>query len=355
MRIHLLLLIGCSLALKGFAQDVGFSQLYDQPLLRNPALAGIFTGDVRFTASYRNQWQSVTIPYRTFGLSTELKFPVNIIPDDNLTIGLQLFRDMAGTSEFSAMQLLPAVNYSLPLSSETNSYLSLAFMAGLRQQQFDPAKLILNDQFIATGNGSFSIAPSSRQGFNNTNVNYFDFSAGLSYNGVMRDAIDYYIGAAMFHITQPKVGFFEDHTIMLNKKLTFNLGVSAPVTETDRVILYGDYFRQYDNQFKPAGVSTSQFGVMYSHDLYAVDDDRTSFSLGMLYRVNDAIIPVVQWELSKFVIGASYDVNISQLVTASQYRGGFELTLSYRGLLNNQQSERRQVLCPRFGGMLHCY
>jgi hypothetical protein len=50
-----------------YAQDISFSQFYDQPLLRNPALAGIFTGDVRFTASYRNQWQSVTIPYRTFG------------------------------------------------------------------------------------------------------------------------------------------------------------------------------------------------------------------------------------------------------------------------------------------------
>src|SRR6476469_10716487 len=83
-----------------YAQDISFSQFYDQPLLRNPALAGIFTGDVRFTASYRNQWQSVTIPYRTFGLSSEIKFPVQIMGRDlTLTAGLQLLRDVAGTSE----------------------------------------------------------------------------------------------------------------------------------------------------------------------------------------------------------------------------------------------------------------
>ncbi len=160
-----LLLIGCLFTFAGFSQDVGFSQFYDQPLLRNPALAGIFTGDVRLTASYRNQWQAVTIPYRTFGLSSEIKMPVNIVPDDNITIGLQLFKDVAGTSEFGTMQILPAVNYSLPLSGEKNSYLSLAFIAGLRQQQFDPTKLVLNDQFIVESNGSFSILPSSQQVF----------------------------------------------------------------------------------------------------------------------------------------------------------------------------------------------
>lgn len=347
-----LLLISCLLKIAGFSQDVGFSQFYDQPLLRNPALAGIFTGDVRFTASYRNQWQSVTIPYRTFGLSSEVKFPVNIMPDDNITIGLQLFKDVAGTSQFSAVQILPAVNYNLPLSNETNSYLSLALMGGLRQQQFDPTKLVLNDQFVPESNGSFSILPSSGQVFNNTNVNYFDLSAGLSYNGVVRDDIDYYIGAGIFHITKPSVGFFEGNTIVLNKKLAFNVGLSVPTGEADQFILYGDYFRQYADHFKPVGANTSQFGIMYSHDLYAVDDDRTSFTLGILYRMNDAVIPVIQLGLSRFVIGISYDVNVSQLVVASQYRGGFELTLSYKDFLNNRKKEERQIRCPRFGKSL---
>jgi len=93
---------------KILAQDIGFSQFYDQPLLRNPALAGIFNGDVRFSASYRNQWQSVTVPYRTFGVSSEIKFPLQVMNlNVTSTLGLEIFRDVAGTSQFSTTQILP--------------------------------------------------------------------------------------------------------------------------------------------------------------------------------------------------------------------------------------------------------
>jgi type IX secretion system PorP/SprF family membrane protein len=327
------------------SQDVAFSQFYDQPLLRNPALAGVFTGDVRFEASYRNQWQSVTVPYQTFGLSSEIKLPVNIRPDDNVTIGLQLIKDVAGTSEFSTTQMLPAVNYSFSMGGEKNSYLSLAFMGGLIQQRFDPTKLVLNDQFVSGSNGSFTILPTSRQVFDNTNINYFDFSTGLSYNGVIRDNIDFFAGAALFHVFKPQVAFFQGKEVALNKKYTLNFGMSVPASEDDQFILYGDYFMQ-------GGINTFQAGMLYSHDLFVLDDDHKTITGGILYRWDDAVIPVIQLELNKFIIGTSYDVNISKLAIASQYRGGFELSLTYRAFLNNRKSEERQTRCPRFGGHL---
>jgi type IX secretion system PorP/SprF family membrane protein len=347
-KICFCLLIGCQVTGTAFPQDVGFSQFYDQPLLRNPALAGVFTGDIRFTASYRNQWESVTTPYRTFGLSAEFKTPADIVADDNLTFGLQLIRDVAGTSEFSTIQILPAINYSLPLSRVRTSYLSAAFMGGLRQQRFDPTKLVLDDQFVAGSNGAFSILPSTGQIFDNTSVNYFDFSAGLSYNGAIREEIDYFIGAGLFHITKPKVGFFEDHTITLNRKLAFNAGLSAPTSETDRFILYADYFRQFDTSVIKAVKSTMQVGVMVSRDIFVVGDVEQTITGGILYRLNDAITPVVQLQLNKLMIGLSYDINIDRLATAARYRGGFELILSYRDFLNRSGEGRRQALCPQF-------
>ena len=349
LKLFLLTIIASQAFFNACSQDVGFSQFYDQPLLRNPALAGIFTGDLRLVASYRNQWQSVTTPYRTFGLSAELKIPVDLVPDDNLTVGLQLMRDVAGTSEYSTMQIMPAANYSLPLSAEKNSYLSFALMGGLMQQRFDPAKLVLNDQFVSGSNGTFSILPSSRQVFNNTNINYFDFSAGLSYNGVMRGDIDYFIGAGIFHIKNPKVAFFDGNQIVLNKKLAFNAGLSVPTSETDQFVLYGDYFTQYGDQFRPVGIRTLQIGMMYRHDLFVLGEEQQTITLGLLYRLDDAVIPVIQLALSKFAIGASYDANISKLAVASHYRGGFELTISYKDFLNYRNQDLRQSKCPRFG------
>lgn len=354
-KMCFLLVTGCLSMVTAFAQDVGFSQFYEQPLLRNPGLAGVFTGNIRATASYRNQWESVTVPYRTVGLSAEFKTPVNFVRDGYATFGLQLLRDIAGDSKFSTMQIMPALTYGVSLSQDRNSYLSLGIMGGSLQQRFDQSKLQFNDQFVAGSNGMYSISPSSRQVFDNTSVNYLDASVGISYNGVFRNRrddlydIDYFIGAGLYHITMPEVSFFKGQIITLNRKFTANAGLSAPVSEFNRFILYADYFKQFNRQLKPVGISTIQAGAMLS-----LGFDEHTITFGGLYRMRDAIIPVVQVQWTQFMLGMSYDINIDKLAAASKYRGGFELTLSYRDFLNSSRDqrsreERRQSSCPRFG------
>jgi hypothetical protein len=44
----------------------------------------------------------------------------------------------------------------------------------------------------------------------------------------------------------------------------------------------------------------------------------------------------------------SYDVNVSQLETVSQGRGGVELSISFIGFLDRDNSAKNKVLCPRF-------
>lgn len=44
------------------AQDIHFSQFYEAPLSRNPALAGIFTGNLRVQLLHRNQWATIDVP-----------------------------------------------------------------------------------------------------------------------------------------------------------------------------------------------------------------------------------------------------------------------------------------------------
>src|SRR6187397_2827461 len=78
------------------AQDIHFSQFFEAPLWRNPSLAGIYTGDIRVQAVYRDQWNSVTTAYRTGSLNGEYKMHVGK-GDDFMTAGLQLLFDRAGT------------------------------------------------------------------------------------------------------------------------------------------------------------------------------------------------------------------------------------------------------------------
>src|SRR5215210_7762258 len=71
------------------AQDIHFSQFFEAPLLRNPSLAGIFTGDVRVQGVYRDQWNSFTNAYRSGSFNAEYKMPVGS-GDDFITAGLQV-------------------------------------------------------------------------------------------------------------------------------------------------------------------------------------------------------------------------------------------------------------------------
>src|SRR6185437_9403868 len=141
----------CLFQNKCAAQDIHFSQFSETPLLRNPALAGLFSGDVRVQAVFRNQWSSVTVPFQTSSLNAEYKLPVGN-GDDFLTVGGAVLYDKAGTIALTSTSVLPVLNYHKSLSAEKNMYLSGGFSAGIVQRRFDPSKMTTNNQYDGFNN-----------------------------------------------------------------------------------------------------------------------------------------------------------------------------------------------------------
>jgi type IX secretion system PorP/SprF family membrane protein len=318
-------------------QDINFSQFYELPLLRNPALAGIFNGNVRFTAAYRNQWQSITVPYRTMAVGAEVKFFKGLSTGDFITTGLQFTNDEAGDSKLKRTQFFPVLNYHKILNDENSTFLSLAFMGGPVSESFDPGKLQFDDQFV---NGAYSASNPTSQTFSKTSFNYWDASTGLSFTSMIHNNTKFYIGVGMFHFTQPKLSFMTDNDVRLNRKYVFNAGFSTNTSVYNRIVFYADYFMQGANRL-------AQGGFLFTRNLDPEGDNaRLSLSGGVAYRWKDAIVPVVKINTNQLSIGLSYDVNTSKLRTASSYRGGFELTLSYVGLWNKENSDAEKVHCP---------
>lgn len=321
------------------SQDINFSQFYDIPLLRNPSLAGLFAGDIRITGAYRNQWQSVTVPYRTFALGGEFKKPIGN-SDDFFTYGIQLTNDVAGDSKLSRTQAFPVFNYHKSLGGgEKGAYLSAGIMAGPVMQRFDPTQLKFDDQYV---NGSYSTANPTKEVFNTTKTTYWDAAAGLCFSGVAGQSARYYVGVGMFHFTQPKVAFQKQNDIILNHKWVVNAGFAAPINDENRVVMYADYFMQ-------GGARQVQGGLMLSHDFIQIDEDqKKGISAGVFYRLNDAFTPVVKLDFFDYSLGVSYDVNTSKLKSASQYRGAYEVTLSYKAFNHRYNSSADKVKCPVF-------
>ena len=66
MRIKLFIVLCLSVmsGIKMNGQDFTFSQFQEMPLLRNPAIAGLFAGDIRLQSAYRSQWLSEPLHIR---------------------------------------------------------------------------------------------------------------------------------------------------------------------------------------------------------------------------------------------------------------------------------------------------
>ncbi len=314
-------------------QDIHFSQFFETPLWRNPSLAGIYTGDVRVQAVYRDQWNSVTDAYRTGSLNAEVKVPVGK-NNDFLTGGMQLLFDRAGTIGWTSTHVLPVLNYHKSLSNERNRYLSLGFMGGWVQRRFDPSKVTTNTQYDNGGTG---------ENFTNSQYNYLDGSVGLSFNADMNDNPEnnFFLGAAFHHFNRPNKSFYRNASYELNPKWVYSAGIRFGVSEYSYLTIQGDHSRQGGFQETVAG---AMYGLKIGPEL---DKPLYTVHAGGFLRWNDAMIPVVKLDYSPFSVTLSYDVNISKLKPSSYGRGGFELSVSYIGF-RNRNSSLEYSRCPRF-------
>ena len=328
------LALSYSIAASATAQDIHFSQFFEAPLLRNPSLAGIFTGDVRVQAVYRDQWNSVTTAYKTASLNGEYKVPVGK-SEDFLTVGLQMLYDRAGTVSWVSAHLLPALNYHKSLSTDKNRYLSLGFMGGPVQRRLDVSKMTTNSQYDGMGLGENLPSPK---------YTYMDASVGMSFNTQLNDNIDnnMFAGVAYHHFTNPKNSFYRNSNIELDPKWVTSLGVKFSVTPSSYITLQGDYSKQ--GKFNEV-VAGALYGLKLNEE---VENPLYTIHGGAFLRLNDAFIPVIKLDYRPFSVALSYDVNISKLRTSSYGRGGFELSVSYVGFSNRDNSTLNSIRCPRF-------
>src|SRR6202012_1123067 len=109
------------------AQDIHFSQFYENAILQNPALTGIFSGDYKVGVDCRTQWTDLSVPFETAVVSAETRVLVNRELADYVSFGVVATYDKAGIIDFTSIQVYPAINYNKALEDKHNSYLSVGF------------------------------------------------------------------------------------------------------------------------------------------------------------------------------------------------------------------------------------
>jgi len=319
---------------KAAAQDPHYSQFFSSPLTLNPAFTGKFSGTYRLAGNYRNQWPSINNAFTTATFSADVHILQDkIANNDTWGIGLAGYNDNSsnGAVKFNYASLSTA--YHKGLDEDGFHQLGAGFQVTYANMLINTADLKFEDQL--TSNGFTGV---SSEIFNGAVLNskYIDINAGLLYNGSTSDRNNFYFGISMYHINRPQQQFTGAQYV-LNPRTTFHGGAYFPIGATTTLHLSG-------LQMFQGGASETMMGGAIQLTANPDAEKPSSFYFGSWIRFNDAIIPYLGLEFDDFRLGLTYDYNTSALRTASQNRGGIELSLIYV----RRPSTDRPVNCPKF-------
>lgn len=330
----------CSLltVYSGNAQDLHFSQFYFAPLQLNPALTGVFSEDLRFTANYRRQWKSVPVDYLTFSGVVDGK--INALQFENgfFSGGLVFNYDIAGDGNLSYTHFGATGSYTQKVTEQ--QLLTVGVLLGTGQRRIDMSQLTFGNQF--NGDLFISGAP-ARENLDQSSVFYMDFGAGINWHLQDEDerfGVD--LGVGVFHLTQPDVSFYSQSEISLSRRYSVYGNSHFKIADKIRLELAAYYQKQnvYTESVAASGIR------------YQMTDTRgreLALRLGVGYRfigARDALIPSVAVAYNAWILGFSYDLNRSDFELATNGQGGPELALQYR--ITKVKPLTASKVCPIF-------
>lgn len=340
MRKFLLLILCVVLVKAVAAQDPNFSQFFVSPLTLNPALTGKFNGDFRIAGNYRDQWPEISKAFITSTISFDLPILRGRLSElDTWGVGIMAMTDKTANGVLSSNYISFTTAYHKGLDENGLHQIGVGFQGTYADKRLDGTKLDFLDELDA--NGGFTGNSEEPIDDQQLNVNHFDFSVGALYNGSTDGYNNFYAGVSAYHVNKPKESFTGNLFYQLNPRITVNAGGAIPLGDRSRTIYLSSLF---SNQ---AGATNIVIGGAAGFLLNGDEDNPTNFYAGAWTRfnnVNDAIIPYIGMEVGGFRFGASYDVNISALKTASQSRGGIEISLIYI----KRPPGYKSMSCPRF-------
>ncbi len=338
MKKLLTTVIACvALTLVSRAQDPNFSQFFASPLTMNPALTGKFDGVFRVAGNYRNQWPSINNAYITGTASVDMGILKNRIPEgDQFGIGIMGFTDRAGNGALTSNYGALSVAYHKSLDENSFHQLGAGFQGTYMNKRLNSSKIVFQDQLTPFG---FTGVSSETFAGQQLNLNYFDLNAGVFYNGSTNGYNNFYLGASMYHINRPKETFQQGGNFTLATRTTIQAGGKIPIGTYNFIHLAANHSMQ-------AKAHNTIIGGSFSLNVNNDEENPTNVYLGSWYRFGDAVIPYMGLEFGEWHFGASYDVNTSQLKTASNARGGIEISLIY--IKKYVDPNMRKLNCPKF-------
>lgn len=294
-------------------QDIHFSHVNRQPLYQNPANTGLFNGDIRLTANYKDQWRQVSVPFTTIALAADTKWKTK-----GLNFGLLFFHDKVGDGAFQTIELTGSVAKLLQFDSDSVHTLSVGLQFGLNYRQLDLTKFYFDNQWDGL---FFNAALPTNETFTNDSKANFNTGTGAVYQWNKSRKEQLTIGISGHNLTRPNQGFY-----------------GTVVQRDRRLSLFGNYSYKINSEWTALpGFSFNLQGkyrelLIGGQGRYTLIEklgEYRAVDAGIWFRSRDAVIIRLGVAIQNWSVAISYDTNISKLIPASNARGGLELSAHY--------------------------
>jgi type IX secretion system PorP/SprF family membrane protein len=322
------------------AQDIHFSQYFASPLNLNPAMTGGFNGDWRVSAIYRNQFFGEFFTphatYATYSGSFDMALLRGKINLDQLGVGAVFSVDKAGSGALLSTEVMASVAYHKVLDQFNRHSLSFGVQGGIRHKRIDFTKLTFEEQYDESLE-DFNPALLTGEGVTQTSNLAPLLNVGLLWRSRFGKKLNAYVGFSYINITRSKETFLGDNNNKSQSRFLVHGGLDFKVSKY--VALMPGFQFQVQNAAREASAGMAM--------AYSISDNSSIYA-GAWYRVGDAVIPMIAYEIANVRIGASFDATMSDLKTANSSKGAFELSLVY--IHNNEPAREYSPVkfCPRF-------
>lgn len=315
------------------AQDLHYSQFYNSPLNLNPALTGIFNGDHRFTASLRDQWRFVPVPWFTFSGSYDQKYYPKNSEKSFWGFGANFNYDRQGDSHLNLSTLNFSASYNYIINK--SNIITGGLLAGFSSRGFSESDLTWDKQW--TGD-TFDAGVGSGENFDATRVNFLETAAGINYRWQQTNRTKVDLGVGLFHLIEPSVSYYDGDSENLPRRLNITGVGNLQVLDAVDVQLHG----LFQQQEKYNELVIGALGKFYVNQARGKE---TQLHLGFGYRTSGSLIPTVAIEYRGIYASFSYDADITDFNDlGDSRRGGPEFHVRY--IITHVKPMNTFKVCP---------
>lgn len=297
-------------------QDIHFSQFDASPLNTNPALLGNFDADYRFVGNHRTQWRSVTVPYSTFSLSADAN---NFLEKEDVVAGILINQDRAGDSRLNTFQVNLGGGYRFRPFKDDRMSLTGALQLGITNRRIDYTDLRFDNQYTGS---RYNPAIPVAEDFQRDGRTYLNLNAGIFYRYDIDEDKTIGAGYGIINLTRPQQSYYNDAGIILDVHHVIHAYGNIRLNE-DWTALPSIMLQTQGKYYEFLIGSLAQYGLSDEPGAYK------AIFAGAYFRSKDAGFGTVGMVYNDWRVGLSYDINVSTLKVASNYRGALEISVIY--------------------------